>query len=146
MSHVTAARSGKGTKLYIGDGASTETFAQVLDLVSVGSLQLTRNFLPATHLDSPDQTEEFIPDFLSPGSLPLVVQWRPDADTGAQRQLETDLASGVLRNFYVDWAGVRRDDFTAYVESCGKAAAVGEVMRMEVSLKLTGAPDIDVTT
>lgn len=83
----TTGKTGLGTIVKLGDGASPETFATIANVVSIEGGGFTLELVDATHLGSPNYLREWLPSLRSAQAWNMNVQYDPthathDATTG----------------------------------------------------------------
>jgi hypothetical protein len=136
---ATIAKTGAGTLLKIGDGSSPEGFDAILEVRNVTPPALQRNFADATHLNSPNDFEEFVKAFKSTGNCDFEVNFDAD-DTDTQAALQTAYDDGTLKNFQLTFSSFSKTwAFSAYVENFAVSNITpADVIAASVSLKLSG--------
>ncbi len=139
---VTKAKASKGTLIQVGDGAGSEVFTSVGDVLSFSAPSETMDTIDVTALD--DTAKEFIPSGLvDGGECTFDVSF---AGADAQHQsLRADLRAGTSRNFKIllnDSSGTKTTfAFTGFVTKFdGAAAGVGEQYKASITIKVTGLP------
>lgn len=133
----TQARSTNNAYIEIGNSASPEVFTEIAEVVTIGGPNPDSEELDATHLRSPARTREYIQSFLVPGEVPLNVNWIGSNST--HQGLLADYAAGTTRNFKVNYPDGGIDAFSAYVKNRPTSLNVGEVLRINFTLRVTGA-------
>jgi hypothetical protein len=136
---TTQAKTGFGTLLKRGDGAASEAFTSVGELLSIKGPQLSRAMIKATNMGSPNGRKEVIASgILEIGQVDFQVSYvRGDAQhTG----ILSDIKTGALRN----WQIVFPDDptnpvaFAAYVTKAEPDMPIEEKRTLTVSVEVTG--------
>lgn len=136
---ASIAKTGKGTLLKIGDGASSETFASILEVRTISGPSLDTNFANATHMESPNNFEEEIPSFKVAGDVTLEVNFLPD-DSTTQEDVQAAYEGQTLTNFQLTFASFTKTwSFSAYVKSFQPSADPSEVVTASIVLKIKGA-------
>lgn len=140
----TSARLGYGTLLQVGnstDGASS-TYSTIAEVRDITLPQRTLEMLDATHQESPDGYQEFIPGLKDGGEITFEVNWLPD-NTG-QAGLVTDFENRTRRDFKIIESNTSASywTFTAYVSKIAPEAPVQGVARASFSLRISGKPTL----
>lgn len=135
---ATQATTGFGTKLRMSNSPVTDPTLDIPEIRSIGGPTRSMNFADATHMESPNGYDEFLPTFKSGGSVPIEMNYLP-ADAG-QLELQVAYEAREKRKFWVIYpSGTRRCAFEAYVENLNDTQPHNDVMRRSVQLKITGA-------
>lgn len=75
----TKADIGYGAEYAIGDGAASEQFSPVAEVISITPPGLTRDKQDATHLKSPDAYKEYIAGLFDTGDVSITLNYEPSA-------------------------------------------------------------------
>jgi hypothetical protein len=137
---ATRAKTGFGTRIYRGDGASpTETFVAIAEIGDVSGPELRLQTEDATHMESPNGYVEKIPTIREAGDVTFDMHLIEGEIT--QSPLFDDLNESALRNFRLVFpSGGTRIAFKAYVTSIGPSFPVKGKMVRSVTLSITGKP------
>lgn len=136
---ASAGKTGFGSLLKIGNGASTETFSSILEVRSIDGPNLDLEFVDATHMESPSGYREQKPTFKSGGDVTIEVNFLPD-DTSTQASLLTDFDNKTLRNFKLTFATFNKVwSFAAYVKSVSPKANIDDMLTASIVLQISGA-------
>ena len=138
---ASTATSGFGTLLKKGDGASpTEAFATVAEVKSIDGPNLSAGITEVTHMESPDNTKEFLPTLIDPGELSFDVNFLPANAT--QDGLFDDLSARTKRNWQLVWtdSGPTTYAFAGYVVGFSPRAEMEGPLAASVRIKLTSYP------
>lgn len=133
------ARLGYGAKIFMGDGASPEVFAEIGE---VGDFEVgeTVGTVEVTNHQSPGARKEFISDLIDGDEVSFPVNYIPSHATHARA---TGLR-GKLRervNFRFEGPGETEGmEVNCLVIGVTRSFPVAGVMQMTVTLKQTGAP------
>jgi hypothetical protein len=137
---TTKATSTKGVKLQRGDGAGSETFTTIAEVLSWKGPTEKAPQLDASSFDS--TAMEYISGLPDNGEVTFDVNW---VGSDAQQQgLRTDLRAGTKRNFklqLVDSGGVTPTivSFAAIVTGAPElSGAVNQIVKGSCSLRITG--------
>lgn len=138
---ASKAKQAKNTLVQIGDGATSETFQTIGEVLSFGGPGEETKAIDVTSQDS--SAREYISDGL-PDSPDITMELLFVGSDAAQQQLRTDLRSGVVRNFrYVlnDHATNKTTaTFAAIVKGfSGPSFSTGEAYKASITLKRSGA-------
>ena len=68
---------GYGSQLFVGDGASPETFEAIADIEKITPGEMSTNVVDKTHLRSPDAHKEKLATIRDSGPFQLMGNWRP---------------------------------------------------------------------
>ncbi len=137
---TTKAKASKGTLLQIGDGAGSETFATIGEILSFKIPGVKNDVIDVTSMD--DAAKEFISSGITDGGE-LTFELNFAGPDTQQQQLRTDAIAGTLRNFKAlinDHASVKTTfNFSAFItEVGGVEAGVGEQYKMSITAKVSG--------
>lgn len=131
---TTLATHSKGTKLYIGDGASPEVFSAVKAAQAIPDLGQEKPDVDITNLDS--LAREYMNGLGVGDDLEIEFIW-DKTDTTGQVAMRTAYTNDTLRNFRVDFPDGTRASFAANVKRWGLGAAVDDAVRMRATLKIS---------
>jgi len=137
---TTKAKTGLGTKVYIGDGASPEVFTALAEVLTVDGPNPTATVVDATSVDTVGGYDEPITGLKSAGEVTIEMNFVGD-DPG-QEALKTAFDAGTQTNFRIDYPdhGLTRFSFVAVVIA-PPAAKVDprQVLKGAVKLRVVGA-------
>jgi hypothetical protein len=130
-----------GTYITKGDGGSPEGFSgEIAEVVSIGGPTPDSEEIDVTHLRSPARTREYIQSFLIPGEIPMVLNWIPSDGTQDEvNGLIADYYSGDIHSYRITYPDGSTDTFLAYVKNYQHPANTGEALKLNVTLRVTGA-------
>lgn len=133
----TEAIATTGAYVEVGDpSTSPPTMTEIGEVVTIGGPNPDSEELDATHLRSPARTREYLQSFLVPGEMPLTVNFIPGS---ASHQLLLSLyASGETVPVTLNYPDGSTDTMDAYVKNRPTSMNVGEVLRMQFTLRVTG--------
>lgn len=137
---ATKAKTGFGTKIFRGDGATpSETFVAIAEIGDVSGPELRLQTEDATHMESPDAYVEKIPTIREAGDVTFDMHLIESETTHSP--LFDDLNAGTLRNFRLVFpSAATRISFKAFVTSIGPTFPVKGKMVRSVTLSVTGKP------
>jgi predicted secreted protein len=136
------AKSAKGTKLQIGDGAGTEVFTTIAEIVSVSGPEAKTGTIDVTSFDS--TVREKISDGLVDGGE-VSFEMLFVGSNAQQQALRTDAAAGTKRNFKLlvpdDTLDASKSTFAfpALVKLGPVTGSVGDAVKMNCTLEVAGA-------
>lgn len=135
---ATQATTGFRTLLYIGTTPSATPTLKVSEIRNVSGPNRSINFADATHMESPNGYDEFVATFKSGGDVTCEMNYLP-ADAN-QNELQVAFEVPEVRKFWIVYpSGTKRASFTAWVSALGDVNPHNDVMRRNVTLKITGA-------
>jgi predicted secreted protein len=142
---MTLGSSAFGTFLKIGDGATSETFTTIAEVVTITGPSLAMDPLEMTNHDSAGQWEEFIGGTLRSGEVSFDINYIPTAGThDATTGLLNDLENRTFRNFQLVFSdtGGTTWSFSAFVTGFEPSAPFDDKLAASVTLKLSGQPTL----
>lgn len=135
----TQARSGFGMIVRKGDSGSPEAFTalpEVTDVNSVGGI--TIDSIEVTHLNSDNQTKEYIPGLKDHDEIQVTMNWL--AGNATQNGLLTDAKARTVRNWQITVAGSgNRVEGAAFITKITPTSPKDGAMQRVMSLRPTGA-------
>lgn len=136
----TEAMSTQQTFISLGNTDSPSEFDEIAEVKSIGGPNEDSEELDATHLRSPGSYREHLQSFKDGGELPLVMNFIPgDGSQDSITGLRAVYASGEFRGYKITYPDTTTCEFLAYVKAIGSPAAVGAVLELNVTLRITGA-------
>lgn len=134
---TSAAKSGQGSLLKIGDGGTTEVFATIGEVLPIKGPNIKNSFEDVTSHDSPNGLEEFIATFTTLDSIDFECNYVPT--NVAQAMLKTKALDRSIANFTIDPAGWNVSyAFAAFVETWKLTLPVKGAQQLQISLKPSG--------
>lgn len=136
---------GHETILLRGDGASSESFTEVADIISLQPPQMSRDSVETTVHNTTDRYRTYIPGLRDGGTVPLVVQYDP-ANT-SHGDLLSDYNDDVLHNYKVQFP----DDigetwtFSGFLTQLGEETPIGDRIQRTMEFKVSGKPTLAAT-
>lgn len=129
-----------GTLLKVGDGASSEAFTTVPEVMRLSGPSIRFDLLDVTSHDSSGYFREYIPGLADGEKITASINWRP-ANT-VHKNLRIDSYARTARNFKVVFpdSSLNTVAVATYVESIAPKADIGAVLSADISLKVTGQP------
>lgn len=136
---MSDAMSTQGVYIGTSDGGSPESFDELAEVKSIGGPNETSEELDVTHLRSPGAYREFIQSFKDGGELPLTMNFV--SGSASQLALLADYEANPQtvkrrRIFYPDGSTVT---FSSFVKARNTPVAVGAVLELQATLRISGA-------
>ena len=142
----TGAKSGFGTLLKIGDGATpTEGFTTVAEVQRIsGAGGRQWNFDDATHMESPNQYKEEIPTLKQAMQVTVEINYRPDQSQYSL--LETLFEAGTLINWRCVYpvSPAKRHSFSGYIASISPEVPKDGKMSCTLEIAVQGKPVLEL--
>ena len=137
---ATGAVSAQGTLLKIGDGASTEAFTLVPEVIDVSAPDVKTDLLEATSHDSPGGFKEWIAGLRDGGTIP--VKFNYITSNIIHQGFRTDNYAGTRRNFQLSLIGatLNKVAFSCYIEGFKVTANKNTIQICDAQLRVTGLP------
>jgi hypothetical protein len=137
---ATLAIEGTGAEFRRGDGASSEAFTKINEVVSIDLPGMQGREIDVSHLDS-GVYDEFIMGGIDPGEATLILNWRSDT----WQDFYDDMIARTTDNYQL---ALPNDalvlTFAGYVKSVPFETIQREnAVRYSVTLRLTGAYTIE---
>jgi tail tube protein len=140
----TGAKIGLKTQFYREHPVDSGNYSKVAEVRQIGGPTLSRGDAEATHLESPDDYEEFLPSVKSGGEVSLVLNFRPDdVSQGNSAGLLKDFEDGTIRNWKVIWPQFANSPqlvIPGYIKGWEPTTAVKDAIGVAVKIKVTGKP------
>ena len=135
---ATDGTSGFGTLLKKGDGASTEVFTAIAEVVNISGPSESLELIDATHMESPSSYREYIPSLLDSGEVTFDVNFLPGNTN--QKGVRTDMTSRTKRNFTLTWTDSAPTTYTfsGYVTAFEPSAQIDDKLSASITIKVTG--------
>ena len=141
---MSAAAMGAGAAFGIGDGASSEGFTDLAEVISISPPSQSTDMIDVTHLKSTDRLREFIAGFIDPGDVSLELNHVPGSAADIAIQALEGLSA--TTNFRVTFpdgtSGSVTWIFAGFLAGYEPAIPSGEKMTANVSFKVTGTTTI----
>lgn len=143
------ARGTIGMALYMGDGASTESFDKVAGVTGLRELMgASANAIDTTTIE--DLYRTFMGGLIDPGSVGFDILYDPvdgshDSATGLLSKME---AAGTTHNFALKFATlnpVQWFAFSGVVTNFAPNANLDDAMRASITIKVSGKPTFSGT-
>lgn len=146
MGYPTQAMQAQGVKIQRGDGGGTEVFTTIAEIHNFSGPTEKAKAIDVTNLDS--QAKEFINGLMDPGEVTFEGNYV--AGDAQQQGLRADLVNRVKRNFKIlltdDLVTPTAIAFTAVIQEFSIKGAADDKLSFNVSLKISGVPQITYHT
>lgn len=142
---ATGAKSSFGTYLKIGNGATSETFATIAEVLDIEGPTLELETEDVTSHDSTDGWAEHIGTILNGGEVSFEMNWLPaNATQSFTAGLLKDMVSRTLRNFQlvVPAAASLTWSFAALVTGFEPDLPVKGAQKASITLLISGKPTL----
>lgn len=140
---ATTVKLGHGTLFKRGDGAGSESFVTVTEMVEVGLPRMTRPAIDATHQESPNGAREYIAGLLNGGEIEVGGHYLPTDSTqnfGASG-LGTDFFNGTRRNFQIVLpSGLGTFSFSGIITAWNPQAPIDGKLGLRLTIQICGRP------
>lgn len=139
---MTLAAIGYLATLSIGNTASPIVYTAIAEIKSITPNLATVPAVDATHLQSPNATEEMLPGLVKPGTLDFTGNFTGDA---TQLAILTDMTSRTVYPFQVTWktaAGVKTATLTGqgfFTKFDVAAIEASKVVEFTAAIQITGS-------
>jgi hypothetical protein len=139
---ATTAAIGYGTLLKRGDGGGTEVFTAIGELKSLSGPSYSMDTPEATHMASANAAKEYVAGLIDAGEVTAEVNFLNDSTQNLTAGIKLDWKNRTKRNFqiYFPTATTNTITFAAFVTGWSPKASVGDILTVEVKLKVTGLP------
>lgn len=140
---ASSAQAGFGAQFGIKGGG--DTFDDVAEVVSIQPPGLTRETIDVTHLNSDDQTKEFIGSLIEGGEASITINYIPSASDALLTAFTTDGGKGEFRIVYpkADFAMTFKGIVTGYEPG---EIVVDDKLSASFTIKCSGKPVIAAHT
>ena len=134
----------------ISKETASTVFTAFAEVYSISGPSVTRTMTDVTHLTSPNNAKEFLPNLADWGEVTVdiaynygnaVIEMILGAASGTGEFADVDFADGV-NQWRIDFNGVTtaRFDFVGYVSAFTPSASTDEQLKASLTIKLTGHP------
>lgn len=126
----------EGTILKRGNGAESEVFAAVGEVVSMSGLGGgSPTVIDVSHLGSTFRQK--LLGLRDEGQVQMTLQWT--GGDALHTELWSDRAAGTLRNFIIEYPDDTEDAFSAFVMTFESSVETDAAITVNVTLEITGA-------
>lgn len=131
-----------GTILQLGDGATSESFANIAELTDINPPQMTKDSIEVTNHGSTDRYREFLAGMKDGGSVSGEGNWLPN---NATHDESTGLLASFNDNLNHNWKLVLPDSlgtfsFTGHVTAFSPTTPLTGQGKLAFTIKITGKP------
>jgi hypothetical protein len=137
---ASSAEAAVGATFKRGDGASSESFVALGEVINWEWTGMEADEIEVTYLGSTGGNKEFIRGFKDPGTLQMECNFvNADYDT-----FLADYDAGDNHNWQMAFADTDTStfSFTGFVQALPVSANAGEQLKCNVTIRLTGTPSI----
>lgn len=133
-----------GSKLQLGDGATSEAFTDIAEITELVFLDMTRDTIDVTSHNSANGYREKMPGLRDAGKIAVKANWLPnnatqDETTGILAKFNDDL----LHNFKIIAAGsVATAALAGFVSDFKADLPLEEQGTLEFSIEISGKPTV----
>jgi len=136
---MSDAIKGYGSTFKRGDGASPESFTTIAETITITPPQLSRETFDKTHLNSPDQYNEFGGGMRDGGEVTFTMAY-VDAGTG-QSDIRGDFDADTVVNYQVVYPDGAQWDVSGLVTGIAPSELSNDERISEsVTIKVSGKP------
>ena len=142
---MSNAISSFGTLLKIGDGAGTETFTTIAEVLDIDGPTLTQDTVEVTSQTATARHKEYIVTLKDGGEVTFDVNYvTTDGTHNPTTGLIKDYKDGTLRNFQIIFSDSGTTTWTipAFVVSFGTTMPVNGALGAAITLKVSGEPTL----
>ena len=141
---MSAAAMGAGAAFGIGDGASSEVFSDIAEVLSISPPSQSVDIIDVTHLKSTDRVREFIAGMIDPGEVSIEMNFVPGsaADTAIQALEGLSTTTNFRVTFPDGTSGSVTWIFAGFLSGYEPAIPSGEKMTANVTFKVTGTTTV----
>lgn len=134
---TTAAKSGIGASVSVGDGASPESFTAIAEIASFTGPNVSSEEVDVTTLDSVGGFKQVIAGLKEGGSIDLELLY---TGTSQQDQLRDDVSAGTSRNYQVSFptSPATTATFEGLPSQWSMTAEPNSPVSASVSIKIAG--------
>lgn len=127
--------------VYIGtsDGASPESFGELAEVKSIGGPNETSEELDVTHLRSPGAYKEYIQSFKDGGELPITMNFVSGSTSQLALMADYEATPQTVRRRQITYPDGSSCVFSSFVKARNTPVAVGAVLELQVTLRISGA-------
>lgn len=134
----------KGTLLKIGDGAATEQYTTIAQVITIGGPSLSQETIDATDHDSGDY-RDFLLGFADGGEVTLEIHYDPAGSThDASTGILSRFGASVPTNFKLVFPDPAQTtwSFAAYLTAFEPQAPADGKLTANITLKVSGDPTL----
>ena len=134
-----------GSTFKLGDGATSESFTAVAEVLDISGPDMTRDSIQITNQDSDDGSREYLPGWRDGGTVSFDANWLPsnatqDGSTGLLSHYEDD--DNHNYQIVTPTAVGKTISFAGHVVGMPPSLPFQEQAKINFSIKLSGKPTI----
>lgn len=120
---------------------ATQEFVTVSEVKSLSGPTTQSQVIDVTHMESDDNTREFLPTLIDPGEMSFVVNLKPGSV--GHKALRSDQKTRVRRDWRLQFtdADLTTWEFSGYVTQFGVTAEIESALEANCTIKLTSWPE-----
>jgi predicted secreted protein len=131
-----------GSKIQLGDGATSESFADIAEVVDLVPPAMTKDSIDVTNHSSTNRWKEFIPGMKDGGSVSVKANWLP---TNATHDGSTGVLEAFTDNVNHNWKIVLPDSlltisFTGHITAFNPETPLTLQGSLSFTVKISGEP------
>lgn len=126
-----------GTKLLKGDGAETEVFTELAEVMDINLTGEDASEIDVTDLSATDRRRKFKPGIIDPGNCEFTLNFVPG--NTQHESLRTDQAAGTVRNWRITWPNAETWQFQGFIKTINWTASVEDTIKSNVTIRVSGA-------
>lgn len=128
-----------GTKLLRGDGAGTEVFTEIAEVMDISLSGEDASEIDVTDLGATDRRRRFKPGVIDPGNCEFTVNFVPG--NSIHEALRTDQIAGTTRNWRIQFptSPTKTWGFSGFVKSINWSMAPEETIKSSITIRISGA-------
>lgn len=143
---MSDAMSTQGVYIGTSDGGSPEQFDELAEVKSIGGPNETSDEKQVTHLRSPGSYHEFIQMFKDGGELPLTMNFVSGSASQLALMADYEATPQTIRRRRIFYPDGSNCTFLSFVKGRNTPVAVGEVLELQVTLRISGPVTWDRVT
>jgi hypothetical protein len=137
----STAFDGYGVILGIGDGASSESFTAIAEILDASLPSKTKDMLDVSHATSPDKYREFIAGFKDAGEVTLSLNMTQSDYAALDTEYELEASNNYELTIPDDNFSTKPTIvFAAHITNLGGAIPTQDKVTVDVTFKITGKP------
>lgn len=135
----TGVNIGYGTIVRVGrdDGAGNITFTQLLGIDDIDLPSAQADEIEVTHMQSPNNTKEFIGGLIDNGEVSIGMHYVPGSDVDVLLQAIADTRETIQLEFTVANGGTA-ETYAAFLKQYQRHAPVKDAMKADATFRISG--------
>lgn len=133
---------GHETVLKRGDGASSESFVEIADIIGIAPPAMSRDSVETTKHNTTDRYRTFIPGLRDGGEVTLQIQYDP-TNTG-HGDLYDDFNDDVAHNYQVVLPASIGEtwSFSGFLTAMSEETPIDDRVTRSITIKVSGKPSL----